>query len=385
MNMSFKEFVRYRFGLVEKAIFFTAVVFPALFLFVGRASAQNFSGYDVPHALCQEYRRQTGYSVVRDLSTDCLVRTGDNESGFMYVHAFITGNKFCAEITGSKIGQVMAPQCHVISQIPTLLQPQQPQPNQPKQPQTTTIPKLVTPVSFQLKELQYDTLPHGKPIQSGDNERIELQMPDGSKIQIDANSTFTPVSDYEVQSVFGRYRYMWKPFHDGKCIVGQALARQECRKVKTRDAVLGITGTEFLVDTDKAGTTVTVIEGSLLVTDLNAKKSVQVEGGQSTYIKHGGLPSDPKPYDSSKIDRWWEKKTPEQVDRDAMNFAIGFSVTFFIIMLIVKRKQIFRGRRVKVPAPAVVEETKYGPVRPGPVIFVIIILVFIALYFIVSQ
>jgi hypothetical protein len=372
MKTSLREKVRCRLGLAAQAIFFAAAVCTAFFIFTGRASAQDFSGYDVPHAVCQAYRGQAGYSIVRDVATDCLVRSGDAEMGFIYPHAFISGNKFCFEMTGSKMGTIMAVQCHVISQIPTQPLPNQPVPNQP---QKTTVPKLVTPVSFQLKELQYDTLPHGKPIKSGDNERIELQMPDGSKIQIDANSTFTPVSDYEVQSVFGRYRYMWQPFHDGKCIVGQALARQECRKVKTRDAVLGITGTEFLVDTDKAGTTVTVIDGSLLVSDLNYKKSVQVEGGQATYIKHGGLPTDPQPYDSATIDHWWEKKTPEQIDQDAMNFAIGFGVVFFIIILIVKRKQIFQ----KKPPPAPVHDAKPAPgLKPGQTALLILIIIIIA-------
>ena len=112
---------------------------------------------------------------------------------------------------------------------------------------------------------------------------------------------------------------------------GQNLARQECRKVKTRDAILGVTGTEFLVDTDEVGTTVTVFEGSLSVADLNAKKTIEVMGGQSTYIKHGGLPSDPKLFDSAKIDHWWEKSTPKQpVNINIILFGLIIVMIFFV-------------------------------------------------------
>ncbi len=353
-------------GLAATMIVFLTAVFLAVFLFIGRAGAQNFSQYEVPSAVCQEYRSYPGYSIIRNLTNDCLVRTGDNQAGFTYVHAYNTGRNFCVEMTNSKIGQIMAPQCSLITQSGGGQQPtqQQQQPTQSAQ-QKQIIPKIVTPPSFQIKELQYDTLPHGKPIHSGDNERIEITMPDGSVIQIDADATFTPVSDYEVQSVFGRYRYMWQPFHDGKCIVGQNLVRQACRKVKTRDAVLGVTGTEFLVETDKSGTTVTVLEGLLSVADLNGKKTIEVAGGESAYIKHGGLPAEPKLFDPAEIERWWEKKTSDQIAQETVSMIIGGGLILFFILLIIKIfagiKRIFQGRKNEKPvlaAGAAVEEKK---------------------------
>jgi len=321
-------------GLVATIIVFAVMMFLIVFLFAMRASAQDFSRFSVPSAVCQEYRSQAGYSIENDTTNDCSVKTGNNQTGFVRIHAYNANGTFCVTMTSSKMGQIMAPYCIPIPQ---------------QQQQQGVSPKLVTPPSFQIRELQYDTLPHGKLIQSGDNEMIELTMPDGSKIQIGANSTFTPVSDDEVQSVFGRYRYMWQPFHDGQCIVGQNLVRQACRKVKTRDAILGSRGTEFLVDTDEAGTNVTVIEGTLGVTDLNGKKTVEVAGGQSVYIKHGGLPADPKSFDPAGIEHWWEKKTSEQTSQQAnegMVIIIIFGgLILFIIMLIVKRKQIFRSQK----------------------------------------
>ncbi|MBU1131910.1 FecR family protein [Patescibacteria group bacterium] len=305
--------------------YIVGVMFIAFLLFAGNANAQNISDFATPLAACKYFGAQPGFSVLRNLSNDCLVRNGENNA-FVYTHFYDSGNNFCLEVTTS-IGRVFGPQCMAISQTGRTQQASQ--------------GKLATTPSFQLKQLQYDHLPSGKPIQSDDNERIDITMPDGSLIQLDANSTFTPVSDHEVQSVFGRYRYQWQPFHDGNCIVGQNLVRQACRKVKTRDAILGITGTEFLVETNEAGTTVTVLEGSLMVSDLNVKKTVEVSSGQYTYIKHGGLPEDPKPFDAFKLDRWWQKKTAEQVDQQVINIITICAVILAIILIIIRRKAIF--------------------------------------------
>jgi len=306
-------------GFIVATIFFATAVFLMFFLFTSRVDAQDIRQFAAPRIACQTYRNQPNFTIIRDLEHDCLVRNGNSQTGFLYTHYFDSGNNFCVEVTSPQ-GQVVAPQCVPISQTGREQQQQQNNPD-----------KIVTPPSFHIRELQYDTLPTGVPILAGDNERIEITMPDGSLIQLDAKATFTPVSNNEVQSVFGRYRYLWQPFHDGNCIVGQNLVRQACRRVTTRDAVLGARGTEFLVETDESGTSVTVLEGLLGVADLGGKKTVEVAEGQSTFIKHGGLPEDPKPFDPAKIERWWEKKTPEQI---ALTFVeiIGGVIVFIIIL-----------------------------------------------------
>ena len=306
--------------VVKLTAVFAIMAFSAVFLFAGRVDAQNIRDFAAPRVACRAFYNQPGFTIIRDLEHDCLVRNGDSQTGFIYTHYYDSGSDFCLEITSPPpLGQIYA-QCMLISQTGREQQQQQNNPS-----------KIVTPPSFHIRELQYDTLPTGRSIQAGDNERIEITMPDGSLIQLDANATFTPVSDYEVQSVFGRYRYLWQPFHDGNCIVGQNLVRQACRRVTTRDAVLGARGTEFLVETDESGTSVTVLEGLLGVADLGGKKTVEVAEGQSTFIKHGGLPEDPKPFDPAKIERWWEKKTPEQI---ALTFVeiIGGVIVFIIIL-----------------------------------------------------
>lgn len=335
--------------LAATIIIFAAAVFLAVFLFASRASAQSVNQFPSPREACRYYYNQQGVSVQRDLEHDCLTRVGDNQSGFIYTHFYDTGSNFCLEVTGTH-GRIFGPQCMSILQTGRAEQQQQNNPGQ-----------IVTPPSFQIKELQYDTLPHGKQIQAGDNEQIEITMPDGSLIQLDAKATFTPVSDYEVQSVFGRYRYLWQPFHDGKCIVGQNLARQACRKVKTRDAVLGVTGTEFLVETDNAGTTVTVLEGLLSVSDLGGKKTVEVPGGQSTYIKHGGGPSAPEPFDPANIDHWWEQNTAGQTTDMAFPVIIFTMLIVFVIIL-----AIYSGVRKQRLALAAANGTKSAPMQPKP-------------------
>lgn len=284
------------------------------------------------------------------------MRNGDSRTGFLYTHFFDSGSNFCLEITSSQ-GRIVAPQCVPISQTGRAEQQRQ------QEQQQNTPPKIVTPPAFQIRELQYDTLPTGRKIQAGENERIEITMPDGSLIQLDANATFTPVSDHEVQSVFGRYRYLWRPFHDGMCIVGQNLVRQPCRKIRTPDGFLGDMGTEFLVASDKSGTTVTVLDGVVIATDLAGKKTVEVKAGQSTFIKHEGLPEDPKPYDPAKIDRWWEKKTSEQISQTVIGIiaiVTAFVIVFSFLFLIIKK--IFRRKKpAAAAAPAAKGEIQNAP------------------------
>jgi len=333
-------------------IFAVIIFFVAVFLFVDSIKAQNVRQFVSPHLACQSYYKQQGFSIVRDLEHDCLVRAGNNKTGFVYTHYYDSGSNFCLEITSS-MGRVFGPQCISISSTGRAKQ-------QPEQT-NNKIPKIVTTPAFQIRELQYDTLPTGKPVESGDNERIEIKMPDGSLIQLDANATFTPVSKYEVHSVFGRYRYLWRPFHDGKCIVGQNLVRQECRKVKTRDAILTDKGTEFLVETDTAGTKVTVLDGIVVATDLNGKKTVEIPAGQTAYIKHGGLPEEPKVFDADKVDRWWEKEDAKQNSQSVFIIIIGLVFFILLILAIVKiikkiGKKIFGKKKTDIVIAPVAEK-----------------------------
>ena len=348
------------------AIFIFAVtVFSVVFLSASRAGAQS-PAFGSPRSACQYYINShlaIVSSIDSNTENDCLIKVGNNNTGFGYMHFYylINSNQYCEAYSGAYFP---TPSTKCMPRTQPVTTPQSP----------NTSPKLVTSPSFHIKDLQYDTLPSGKPIKSGDDERIEITMPDGSTIELDANATFTPVSDHEVQSVFGRYRYMWQPFHGGKCIVGQDLVRQNCRKVITRDGIIGDRDTEFLVETDKSGTTVTVLRGLLGVVDLGGKKTVEVRGGQFTYIKHGGLPADPKPYDPAKIDRWWEKMPLEKI-----SVIIAFTITGFIIfvaiLLAIRRKLLGEKGGAGGIAPGKQTPSKIAQLIPLIIILVIIIIV----------
>ncbi len=377
-------------GLAVAAAVLAIAALAAVFLFSSRANAQNIRQFAAPSFACQFYRGQQGFSIERNLEHDCLVRNGDSQTGFVYTHFYDSGGNFCIEVT-STFGRVFGPQCIPISQTGRAEQQRQ------EEQEQGTSPKIVTPPAFQIKELQYDTLPTGRPVQAGENERIEITMPDGSLIQLDANATFTPVSDRQVHSVFGRYRYLWRPFHDGMCIVGQNLVRQQCRRVQTPDGFLGDRGTEFLVESDKSGTTVTVLDGTVIATDLSGKKTVEVAAGQSAFIKKGGLPEDPKSYDPAKIDRWWEKKTSEQNFNTFIGIAVivviavvGLVIIVSLLSLIIKK--IFRRNKPTTAATSAAEgkdqttpdagnnnsKMKKNGFCLGCIIFIIILITFLS-------
>jgi len=224
-------------------------------------------------------------------------------------------------------------------------------------------PEFVVPENFRLTELAYRNLTVGKQFQSGDHERIALKMPDGSILQMDMNSTVIPVSDYEVKSDIGRYRFDYKTAGGGGCgPIGQS-PTWACRQVDARDATLRVKGTEFAVDTDTYGTNITVMKGVLSVSDARGYKTVDVIGGKYTYIKNGGLPSDPQSFDSSQIDFWWKEKTAEEIKRIAI---IKYVVIFFVLFLptlFIKRKQIWPkrfGAPNKTNAPLVKNREGYA-------------------------
>ena len=213
--------------------------------------------------------------------------------------------------------------------------------------------ELATPENFRLTELAYNNLTYGKQFQASQDERAVINMPDGSLMHMDMGSTITPVSDYEVKSDIGRFMYDYKPASGGGCgPIGQS-PTWACRQVDARDATLRVKGTEFAVDTDKYGTNIIVMEGTLSVSDIKGKKTVEVATGQYTYIAKLGLPTEPQSFDTSQVDFWWKEKTAEQIQREKIiSYTAIFLVVFFFILLI-KRKQIWPKRFGK-PAPTVV-------------------------------
>ncbi len=190
-----------------------------------------------------------------------------------------------------------------------------------------------------LTELAYEGLTLKQQMRSGIRERVMIKMPDGL-VAMDKNSIFTPVSESEVKTDEGRFRFDYQPTTGGD------------RKVVARDATLRVKGTEFLVDTDKFGTNIVVIEGLLSVSDAKGKKTIEVAGGQYAYIKKGGLPTVSQSFDSSQVDRWWEEKNEEKTSEQdnqmivriiRIVIAVIILLPIIIILIIIMLfKKIFR-------------------------------------------
>src|SRR3989344_4048714 len=103
-------------------------VLPAVFLFTGRADAQNVRQFASPPIACKAYYNQQGFTIIRNLEHDCLVRNGDSQSGFLYTHYYDSDNNFCLEVTSSR-GRIFGPQCIPISQTGREQQQQQDNPD----------------------------------------------------------------------------------------------------------------------------------------------------------------------------------------------------------------------------------------------------------------
>jgi hypothetical protein len=353
---------RIRSSAVSYTFLLAAVLVGIAMVFIRNAQAVDYSRYNIPTEACRGMAAQ-GYVIVASTPTNCTVRngTGDYTS---YMRFYDEGNYFCVNATDHLGNYILNPYCVPISQTnrPKTTTPTTPaKPTTPTKPVVPVKPKTQQEIAEQqptlrfpfntMKLTDFGSLPRGVPVRAGNGERMEVTLNDGSKVLVDSNATFIPVSDTEVDDVFGRFRHLWKPFHDGKCIVNNNLARQACRTVKTNHAILSVKQTEFTVDTDASGTTVNVFEGLLAVSDLKWKKTIDVAAGQTTFIPKNGLPEDPKPIDPAKLDRWWEQKPISQTLLNAAGIACAAFVVFMLIAF--AAKTLFRIGKKKPVLPLI--------------------------------
>jgi hypothetical protein len=72
-------------------------------------------------------------------------------------------------------------------------------------------------------------------------------------------------------------------------------------------AIGTVKGTEFGAVVEDDGTTIFyVFEGVVDVFDIDMRETVSVNAGMTTMVEPDGVPSDPEPFDTDSIDRWWE-------------------------------------------------------------------------------
>lgn len=71
--------------------------------------------------------------------------------------------------------------------------------------------------------------------------------------------------------------------------------------IRTAVCILGVRGTDFLVDVEEGTTNVLVLEGSVEVSDLRRGKTVLLGAGEKSAATATTLPSDPERFDLSLL------------------------------------------------------------------------------------
>lgn len=303
-----------------------------------KINAVDIGDYASPQLACDAFR-QSGppFVIVRDQPHDCLVKVSVG-SAITYTHFYDSGNNYCLEVTGNR-GRISGPDCTTLDNT-----------------QRPVAPGRITPTSFWVRTLQYSTLPTAKPVKAGENERLEIKMPDGSLIQLDKNATFTPISDQEVQTAFGRFRFLFNKFHGpGQCIVSQKLQRENCRIIKTEFATIGDQDTEILVDNFDDYTEVSVVSGNADIYNTEETAFVTLGPGERMAFSGQGH-SDKETFDPAKLDQWW-------TERDALMYFYDYGIPIVAAIIVIPLLLMFlhglsRRLRRQTVAPEKVDPKK---------------------------
>jgi len=134
----------------------------------------------------------------------------------------------------------------------------------------------------------------GDRIKTASNSRVEIEMPDGSKLRIDQSTIFdikeikTKEDDGEDKMSFSLWAgNIWAKFK--KVVSG----RQD-RRIESPSAVVAIRGTELEINVDQQLTTkVSVSEGLVAVSSKDADGQVMVGSNQQTTVRKGHAPTEP--------------------------------------------------------------------------------------------
>lgn len=110
------------------------------------------------------------------------------------------------------------------------------------------------------------------------------------------------------------------------------------------NTLVTVKGTEFEAITEEDGPTIlSVIDGTVEVSDVNRSRTVTVNAGETTISDADGIPSDPEPFDTDAMDRWWERYdeaddavSDEEADSDTeSDSGGGINILLIIVPVIV--------------------------------------------------
>lgn len=137
------------------------------------------------------------------------------------------------------------------------------------------------------------------------NSKASLTYYDGTKQDMNEQSSFTikesgmnlpgATGAMVLHGIDGAYHFLV----DDK--------RIEQYEMRLDNAVIGIEGTEFLVDGSSSGITVSVLDGMVNLSNSKYAKSVILEAGEYSNVPANGEPSLPSAFDSP--DKWWQSSS----------------------------------------------------------------------------
>lgn len=191
-------------------------------------------------------------------------------------------------------------------------------------------------------EINYQDLIYGEKgqIKSKILDRITILMKDGSTVEMDQYSSLTPNSEFELTTNIGKFKFNYEKFlgPNSFCAFG-ALLSESCRQVNTPNGTIRIKGTEFAVENDSSGTSIAVIEGTVLVSDAKNKKEIEINEGQFAFLKDGSLLEEPQSFEPDQLNRWWKEEvelSDEEDDKSTL-VMLGIIALIFLIIAITKK------------------------------------------------
>jgi FecR-like protein len=141
----------------------------------------------------------------------------------------------------------------------------------------------------------------GDHIVVGDNSYLELQLEDGSQIELGAGTDFSYQRD--VQGI--EWQLFRGEMHKITIIMSVRGANDQPR-YRGCTAVAAVRGTDFTMDTDGTQDTFTVFEGEIDVDPGGGRDKLTLQGGQKLVVPKTGVVGPPVAFDPQSVPRWWK-------------------------------------------------------------------------------
>ena len=141
--------------------------------------------------------------------------------------------------------------------------------------------------------------------------KARMMFSTGARVDANSNSVFT-VQSLNLDPPPGATASMAWGMATGVYHYMISTDRIEQFEMRLDNAVIGIKGTEFLVEASSAQVKVKVLEGEVNLSRSGSSQLVSLEPGEySTVSSSGGAPSAPVPFSPAGEDDWWNDLGPD--------------------------------------------------------------------------